>query len=231
MALTVSNLIDNALALAFPFVPEYGVAKGQLLRRLNALEQEIVLHYTMHAPERIALSGVVIVDSANNITGHTLQATAQSMYDFKLFDGNGLFQANIRIVPDRQFDAPPVHPAAVIRGNTLLPCDPFGERWASTPNSRPWFRGDGDEIRYRYVPAPTQITTLSATLASPDEARQYIEHSLALQILVSTSASLPVPQEVIANVARSLESAKLDLALHSVKRTDTKARSENTPWQ
>ena len=230
MTLTASTLIDNALTAAYPFVPEYGVAKGQLLRRLSALEQEIVFHYTMHAPERIASSGTVVIDSANNATGHTL-TTAQSYYDFKLFTVENVFESDIRIVPDRSYDLPPVHPSAVIRGVLLLPSDPYGRRWATDAGQRPWFRGNGDEIRYRYVPAPAQISTLSATLVSPDEAQQYIEHQLTLQALITASAVMAVPQEVIANIVRLLEGTKQDLALHSVKRTDVKSSGEGNVWE
>lgn len=233
MALQPVDLIADATGLAFPFISEYGVAPGQLLRHLTTLDDEIVNMFATSAPERLSLPGTTItIVAANNAAGYAL-TDARAYTDFRYIDSNGVvWTSPIVIVPESRFDSPDRDPAGIIRNNagvsTFYPCDPFRMNWLTTLNVRPFFVGDGDQVKYRYIPALARVTTLTQTLLSPEEARPYIMWSLAATILMSHSTTPELQPQVANRVQAALAmagAAKQSLQLIAYKRSPTSSRA------
>lgn len=212
MALTVNSLIDDAIGEAYPFLAEYGVAKGHLLRHLSALEHDIVRTIATHNPHRLSAAGAdVTIVPATNPTGYSL-TDALKYVSFHYVNSNGLVHPHpIRIVRDDQYDNPPEHPSAVIRGSTFFPCDPAGTRWTAS-GSRGYYVGNGDKVVYRYIARPAALTTGTQTLASPDEARNFFVKSLVYQLLLGYPG-VPPTRLADAESARTAEWANLHINL------------------
>lgn len=215
MALTANELINDALAEAYPYSFEDRHSPAALLRQLSALEEEVIGWYALTRPERLSVAGSeLLVVVATNLTGYPL-TNALFYTDFKWEDKDGNLLP-ITIVPEAHYDSPVVHPSAVIRGSTLFPCDPWGTRWdTSSIGVRPFFVGDGDKIQYRYVTRPVRLGSLTNVLISPDEARQYLIASLKFSILLGVPG---VPQEVLQVAADTLRERRSFLIFQINKR-------------
>lgn len=219
MTLLARDLIDDAMALAYPHIAEYATSPVALLRQLSSLDERVIDLFLATAPERVSAAGSNLNCSlANNLAGYSL-ATARAYVDFQYFDLDDNFISRIRIVPENTFDNPPQHPAGIVRAATFYPCDPLGNRWF-TAETRDFFRGDGDTIRYRYVADPVRLTALSQSLASPDEAEQYFIWNLVLTILLQAGGVPPERQQAVA--AQIAEQERV-IALMAAKRTITQS--------
>jgi hypothetical protein len=228
MPLIASDIISDALAYAFPYIPEFAIAPGAQLRFLTALENEVLTWYAMTAPERVSVAGTPIVISiTSNASGYAL-TSGQSYTDFRYVDNQGIVWAQpIRIVPENKFFDPQQHPAGIVRSvngvNTFFPCDPAEVNWSQTgPTIGPrfFFVGNGDQIFYRYVPSTVLVATTTQQLLSPDEARQFLGWSLALQTLLAAEG---VPPEKLQTVIATAAMQKQMLLQLATKRTGTLA--------
>lgn len=219
MALLAKDLIDDATALAYPYIAEYATSPVALLRQLSSLDERVIDILLLTAPERVSAAGSNLNCSlANNLAGYAL-ATARAYVDFQYFDKDDNIISAVRILPEGNFDRPPQHPAGIVRGSTFYPCDPLNNRWA-TAELRDFFRGDGDTIRYRYVADPVRLTALTQTLASPDETEQYFIWNLVLTILLQAGGAAPERQQVVA--AQIAEQERI-IGLMASKRTITQS--------
>lgn len=219
MALTPLNLIDDAKLQAYPFLRDETVSPGALLRQLTSLDREVVGLFAVTAPERISVQGTdVPVVFASNGTGYAL--TAAKVYtSFKLVDSDGEVHS-IEIVPEGKEASR--HPAARVQGLTFYPIDPLDRSWDASLGDRVFYIGNGDEVRYRYIAEPARVTSMSQTLASPDEAESYLRESLVLSILLSSGEG--VPQERIQRAAQLMAQSRRDLVHEMTKRTGVSAR-------
>ena len=216
MSLLPSDLIADATQQAYPYISENALAPGPLLRHLSVLDADVVNWFSVTAPERLSTAGAdITVVLATNPTGYAL-TTGRSYYDFRWIDKDGnVWPDRIRIVPESQFLSPPAHPAGIVRGSTFFPCDDLGLRWTSTA-TRTFFIGNGDTIAYRYMTEPVRITALSQALISPDEARDYLQWSLVMHILL---ADVTTPPERVQIAMQAAAAAKQQLLLLANKRT------------
>lgn len=179
----VSDVFADAESLAYPYIDKSGISPAQLLRQLTALDQEVLTVAAQNAPGWVSVAGTpVTVVLATNPNGYSLTA-ALSYSDFEYVDKDG-YTYPLNGVTDSQFDNPSWHPAYRLEGLKFFPADPLGKRWAGT-EARSWFKGDGDQVLYRYVPLVTQLVAKSDTLKSPEAARAYFARSLALTIILS----------------------------------------------
>ena len=219
MSLTPQNLIDDARLEAWPNLREENISPAALLRRLTSLDREIVGLFAVHAPERISVRATDIpVVFASNGTGYTLTA-AKHYLNFLYADKDGI-ESEIEIIGDGK--RPSRQPAAYVRGNTIFPYDEYERDWDPEFVGRSFFRGDGDEIRYRYVLEPVRVTTMSQTLASPDEAESYIREALTLQVLLTCGEPVTTERLQAANASMML---KRQLLLHEMtKRSGVSTR-------
>jgi len=210
VALTASELIDDAVGLAFPYIAEYAIARGPLLRQLTALDQEVAVHYATHFPERFlgSFSSITAVTDAHHTSGLEVSTNSILYARLTLIDVDD-FRTSIRIVPESQFYDSPAHPSGIIRQRTFFPCDPLKKRWEGS-EEREFYRVGEDSIEIQKIDVPTKLTTLAQSLSSPDEARQYFVQSLALTILLQGNG---VPQERLQYAAALVASAKNDLGL------------------
>lgn len=219
MALTPLNLIEDAKLSAFPFMRDENVAPGALLRQLTTLDREVVGLFAQHVPERISVQGTDIpVVFATNATGYALSA-AKRYTAFEYVDKDGEIYS-IEIVPEGKEASR--HPAARVQGLTFYPIDPLDRSWDASFGDRNLYVGNGDEIRYRYIAEPARVTTMSQTLASPDEAESYLRESLTLSILLSSGEG--VPQDRIQRAAQLVGQTRKDLVHEMTKRTGVSAR-------
>jgi hypothetical protein len=218
--LTPSDLIDDAVLLAFPYASERTVAPGVLLRQLQQLDREVVGMLAQEAPERFSTDVIpgqsptvtdVAVTLVKNRDGYALQAATQYT-DWTLVDSSDNVWP-ITIVPESKFEAPPVHPAGIVRGSTFFPCDPDGLRWEDQVDDRTVF-AVGDTIKYRYIAEVSRVTTKTQALASPEEAQGYLVWSLVLSILLGAGAS----QEAIQLAAAQRAEQRSNLILRVSKR-------------
>lgn len=214
MALVSGNLISDATLLCFPYVHEDHSSPGMLCRVLTQLEKEVIDMYILTQPQVISVAGTPItVVASQNAAGYALTA-AKNYTDFSWITPDG-FAWEIYMVPERHLlDKAPRHPAGIVRGNTFFPADPLMRRW-NTPGSRNVFVGSGDQITYRYIPEPANVTGLAQTLASPDAAQPYLMWSLALTMLLTAGA----PTQHIQNAAAQRDKAKAELTLIASKTT------------
>lgn len=219
MALTPLNLIEDAKLQAYPHMRDELVSPGALLRQLTSLDREVVGLFATHAPERISAQGTdVTIVFANNAAGYALSA-AKFYTDFKYISIDGEILP-IEIVPEGK--APSKHPAARVQGLTFLPIDPLDRGWDASLGDRNYFKGGGDEVQYRFIVEPSRVTSMSQTLASPDEAESYLRDSLALNILLSSGEA--VPQDRIQHAAQLAAQARRSLLHEMTKRTGVSAR-------
>jgi len=221
MALSPTDLIEDAKALAFPYLSEYHYTPVSLLRQLSTLDGEVVDWFVATAPERLSTAGAdLTVTLAANLAGYTLTSARAYVY-FRYMTSEGIiFEDPIEIVPESRFGHPATHPSGIVRGSTFFPADPFEKNWADG-DTRPYFKADGDKILYRYVPLVTRITTLTQTLISPDEARDYLTHAL-LGVILLMAERVP-PERLQAVFARTFELKQM-LLLSASKRTTTVGR-------
>ena len=221
MALKAADLISGASLLALPFGGPNVVFPGQLLRLLHQLDREVVGMYQMEAPERVSsnatsntLTTTLTITSALNITGYPL--IPSEMYtEFLWVDADG-HSAPIYMCTEKQIDNAPRHPAGTVRGTSFFPADPLHKGWADSTSGRFYFTGNGDTIRYRYVPFPAALTTDQSSLSSPDEAEPYLLAALKLYILLNDPM---VPQTTLQMASSDKTKAYTDLRLLAVKRT------------
>src|SRR5512147_1444851 len=216
MSLLPSELIAEAVGLAYPYVPEWATARGPLLRKLTQLDDKIVDMIMSQAPERIGkIAADITITSTGNQQGYALDfVDARSYHNFKYIDNAGA------VTPITVYTAlspsQVSHPAGVVAGDVFYPIDPWGSRWTAT-GSRFVYIGNGDKIAFEYVPNSTPITTMSQVLVSPDEAGQYIVTELVLQILM---ASRLAPPEALQSVLADRKDQWDGLVLTISKRGD-----------
>jgi len=222
MAILASEIINDAFGRAFPYVRETDIVYGPLLRHLASLDTEVVQWYTLQYPERLNLVATPIpVVLSQNPNGYILQAAGALGYsEFRWIDTNNYIWP-INIVPEDRFDHPMLHPAGMIRGNTFFPADPTELRWQNN-DPRQFYIGNGDTITYSYMPLPGQLTSLSSTLVSPDEARNYIAAAITTQILMNAAGD--VPQEKIQLSMAYMAARRQELMLDMMKRSEARAR-------
>jgi len=219
MALTPLNLIEDAKLGAWPFVRDEFVSPGALLRQLTSLDREVVTLFATQAPERISAQGTDIpIVAGTNGTGYALTA-AKSYTDFRYVDSSGI---PVEIEIASEGDLPSKHPAGRVVGSTFYPIDPTDREWSATFGNRAFYIGDGDKVRYRYILEPVRVTSMSQTLASPDEAESYLRESLVLGILLASGEG--VPQERIARAAQLVNQLRKDLNHEMTKRAGVSAR-------
>ena len=226
MALLVSDVITDAISMAYPYVWEPGVNRQQLLRVLTVLDEDVVQLYSNQFPERLDAGQTITVVSSQNAAGYALQSTPVDTYgDFNWIDNQGIVWP-IQIVTASRFDHPGQHPAGIIRGQTFFPCDPQEIGWTQPGQPRNFFIGNGDTIAYRFLLQAVRITSLAQNLASPDEHRDFFTTNLALNILLNASGDprAPIPPEVIQMAAARASQQKQDLLLGMMKRSDTTGR-------
>lgn len=217
MALTPQNLIDDAKLQAWPFLREEDISPAALLRQLTSLDREVVGLIAAQYPERISVQATdVTIVLATNATGYTLSA-AKNYSNFVHVSASSGERLPIEIVPEGK--EPSKHPAAYIYGVTFLPIDQYERDWDTSLGDRLFFLS-GDKVEYRYIPEPGRVTTMSQTLASPDEAESYFREALTLSILLNSGAS---PERI--QVATQLMAQKRQLLQHEInKRTGVSAR-------
>jgi len=223
MALLASDIVNDAFGRAFPYVRETDIVYGPLLKHLTALEMEVVQWYTFQSPERLNVQAPAItVVKSQNPTGYVLQSAGALGYsEFRWIDAQN-FIWPINIVPEDRFDHPMLHPAGMVRGNTFFPADPIELRWSNT-DPRQFYIGNGDTITYSYMALALPVTSLTQTLASPDEARNYLSAALTAQILLNAAEA--VPQEKMQIAMASMGARRQELMLEMMKRSEARARS------
>jgi hypothetical protein len=226
MPLLVSDVINDAIAMSYPYVWEPGVNTQQLLRILTVLDEDVIQLYSNQFPERLDAGATITVVASQNAAGYTLQSTPVDTYgDFNWVDNQGIVWP-ISIVTASRFDHPGEHPAGIVRNQTFFPCDPQEIGWTQPGQPRNFFFGNGDTIQYRYLLMASRITSLSQNLSSPDEHRDFFTTNLALNILLNASGDprAPIPSEVIQMAVQRAAQQKQDLLLGMMKRSDTQAR-------
>ena len=187
MALTASALISAAKKRTFGVTGRQKVSDAMLLEELSAQDSQIVQMLSQTAPDLLAtVTGSDVVTLAENQSGYTL-ANGIHYRDFTHVADDVYTPINI---VQRQYQHNTLrHPCGMLRtgaaAGVFYPVDPDGNRWQES-GSRPWFEaGDGHEFRYSYVVQPAVLSTLSATLTSPDMARDLLVAALEVAILLS----------------------------------------------
>lgn len=190
MALTASSLVDSALQRTFGAQGSQKVSKAMLLSELSYQDQLIVQMFSQIAPDLLATTtGVISLTDAGNTNGYSL-ASGIHYRDF-VHNNNEDQYVPVNILQRKHRESFPHAPSGMVRmassNGVFYPIDPLGKRWG-TSEDRQWFEpAKGHTVSYSYVPLPTEISSLSSTLASPDIAREAIVSSLELQILMSAN--------------------------------------------
>lgn len=224
MALTASDLITDAAGQAYPYLGDRPLPTLPLLRTLGALDYEVVQTAAIEAPHALAGSSATLtVVSATNVTGYALQA-ALRYRRFTYLDASGI-PTKLTIVPDKKRDHPNQHPSGYILGATFFPIDPHAERWA-TLTGRAFFTGDGDTIHYTYIALPGLPASESATLVSPDYARDYFVQTLRLHLLLQYPG---VPETVLQAAVTAISNTRSALLfqLHKSAPVESLAAEED----
>ena len=206
MTLTAGTLLTDAELLAYPYIPYPPLPRPSLLRTLGNLDAEIMKLLLAEAPHSVScVAAPITIVAATNPDGYTLVSAFQ--YQQFTYKSAAEVYTPITIVPlNRQDDARARHPAAVVVNQlTFLPVDPLGRRWDGSA-SRAWYIGDGDEIHGRRTTAPTSPASLTATLASPDSAREYFVTALRLYVLLQHDQ---VPESVLLKAQDRANSERL----------------------
>jgi len=235
--MTAKQLITDAKTRAFPFIREDQFNPGQMLSQLTALDQEVLHWYATMAPERVDTQApaVTVVASStvvplsiipNNINGYPLQP-AYAYSQFRYTDSSG-FVWTVNLVPQGHVDHPMLHPAGIIRGGPagiFFPVDPQEVRWNPLFGSqtRQFWIGNGDTFSYSYVPYGVQVTALSQSLLSPDEASDYMIAALTLHILLNSADIVPPPRLQVAQL--QWQQKKQDLQINIMKRSEARFRA------
>lgn len=223
MALLVSDIVADAIGMAYPYVSEPNVAYNALLRGLTTLDREVIAFHGITVPERVSTSQTITVVLATNPTGYPLFSTNVLGYrNFKWIDTSG-YVWPIKIVPETRFDHPGQHPAGVVRGYTFFPSDPEEIRWSQGGLQREFYQGIGDTITYDYLPDAPRITTLTQNLVSPDETRQFFVTNLAVQVLLS--AGVAVPETVMQMAVQRGERERNLMQLMASKRNEVRSQT------
>lgn len=218
MSLTPTLLIADAQLLAYPYSAAHTVAPAVLLRELQVADHDIMEMFGLTAPERMSqepITGSLTVVPATNITGYTLEES-HFYTDWKYLNSDGDIYL-ITIVPEKDLDHPPVAPAGIVRGTKFYPADPMWKRWSGS-DERTFYIGDGDTISYRYIADTARVTSMTQTLSSPDEGREYLVATLVLSILMAASASMAVPQLRLQQAVAARDSAFQGMQLMAAKR-------------
>lgn len=215
MAMTADEIRIDALGLAYPFIREESISPSALLRHINILDEEVVNHFVLNAPERLSVAVAQVITQSLNAAGYTLTAS-RAFSNFQLFNDDDTLMAPVRIVAEDEFDHPPIHPAGIIRNLTFFPCDPSEMRWA-TSNERQFFT-DGQELRYRRIAEPTRLTAFTNALASPDEVRQYFNLATTLYVLLLSGEA---PETRLQYAAAQVTEQRRMLGMIAGRRTAT----------
>lgn len=196
-SVTVS-LSSNAAGYTLPAPPP-----GVLVQTLNG------------EPVFSAFGGTVMVSTDSGAT-YVPAPPAIGFFGFTLTQDTSVF--TISLVPEILKNDPPRHPAAFIRGNVIVPCDPLYKDWATSYGERSVFK-TGSKINFSYVPRPMPLSKTTDSLLSPEDARAYIVNSLSMFMLLGAQG---VPAEVIQNSLLRVREARnvifnmMDRRSHSI---------------
>ena len=223
-----SSVVDAAKKRAFPHANPQHVPDGVLLARLNSVDQDIVNRVAQEAPSVLSEeASKVAVTSSNNSSGYTLNPAA-SYTHFELVEDDDGNSIPIRILGEGDLSNPPSHPSGVVGpdgsgGYAFFPADPQEEGWQGG-DDRVYYDPDEHSIRYRYIPAHTELTSLSDELASPDFVRPYLEQTLVVQI---KSAQPAPPADLEQEIQRERQLwQRVWINLHKFAKQNTTQQSE-----
>ena len=214
MTNTAGTIIDTAREMAAPYgqgpmpIPEMA-----LIRWLGMLDRRVVGQIAREAPESLSASGTAdTVTAAENLTGYSLTAGGLSYRDFRYITSENI-TIPIRIVPLNQKIRPPSHPAAIVQGSKLYPCDPSGRDWlVNSGVGDSWWKV-GDTFDWRYVALPTIPSTRASTLSSPDMCEQYFIASVYRMVLQLNRA----PQDMVEVAVANETAAKSEMGISLMK--------------
>lgn len=188
MALSASTIINAAKQRAFGIIGPQKISDAALLGELSYQDQLITQMFSQIAPDLLAtVSGTISLSDAGNTNGYTLESGIHYR-DFAHYDGDETY-VPIEIYQRQYRDSEKASPSGTLRlsggAAVFYPFDPLNKRWGGT-DARQYFEPDeGHVVYYSYVPIASPVTSLSATLRSPDMAREVIVQSLVLSIILS----------------------------------------------
>lgn len=188
MALTASTLITTAKQRVFGVVGTQKVPNATLLAELSYQDMIIVQMLSQIAPDLLAsVGGVITFTDAGNIAGYALNA-GMHYRDFTHVDSSTDRPVPINMLQRQHRDSRPAAPAGMLRTNSagavFYPIDPANKRWQGGSSSN-FFEPDKSHTgTYSYISIPAAVTSLSATLASPDMAREIFVTALEVRILL-----------------------------------------------
>ena len=126
-------------------------------------------------------------------------------------DANGNLTPIDMVTLDREDDMSATHPAGLLINQiTFKPVDPLGKRWAGG-EVRSYYPA-GSFVNYRYATSPAVPTTLAATMASPDSARDYFIQAIRLMVLLQHPA---VPPDVLQAARDRVSNERLLVLSHA----------------
>lgn len=189
MSLTASTLISAAKDRTFSYHGKQKLNDKMLLAELSYQDQLVVQLVSQANPDLLAtVSGTITMSDSGNSNGYTLQSGVHYR-DFTHIDSTDDRYTPINIVQRQHRDVRPAAPAGMVRTSSaagvFYPIDPAGKRWSGS-ETRNWFEPDSSHtVSYSYVPLPGTLSSLSATLSSPDMAREVFVTALEVAILLS----------------------------------------------
>jgi len=221
MTLVAGEILDDAIAAATPFIAEYQVPQGSLLRVLGTYDLDAVRLVSIYAPERLSSAGATFsVDTALNLTGYPLSSgLSYHHFLYILEDGDVL---PLTIVPESRHELTTRHPCGIVRlGGSqaeFFPTDPLYKHWEGD-DDRMYFSDTTHQIAYRYVPIPARVTSRTQSLNAPDECRDYLQWMLTAYALEIAEAPPERRQNAIAHATL----ARNEFILLLAKRLPTQA--------
>lgn len=209
MALTASALIDAAKQRTFGAVGAQKISDAMLLGELSYQDQLITQMFAQINPDLLAtVTGSIPISEAGNLNGYTLAAGIHYR-DFVHFDGDETYD-QINVMQRQYRETDHSNPAATIRlsgsAAVFYPFDPIGKRWAGNEERDYFDPSKGHSVTYSYVPLSAPLSSLSATLRSPDMAREVLVTSLELTILLAS----PEPNQLRIEAALAKRQGMMD---------------------
>jgi len=196
--MTASEILEAAELRAYPSLTLQKISDKLMVSRLSELDRRAYMLATQLAPEKVLRQGTVVTldsDYSKTQKGYSLPDAVRYLDFFYQDTDNNI--RDLRIVTSReQYTVQSGQPAGIIKaqdygsGARLFPVDPIGKNWEESNTTRGHFKGDGDQILWRYVPKHQPLSSKEDTLYSPDEARSWLEESLLEFILYSVKQPL-----------------------------------------
>lgn len=193
MALTASSLITTAKQRTFGAQGRQKISDAMLLGELSYQDAEVVKMFAQCAPNLLAtVTGNITITSAGNTNGYTL-SNAIHYRNFVHVDATDEEYTPINII-GREHELSEVRaPAGMLRlgssAAVFYPVDPLTKRWTGSEQREYYDSASSHTVTYSYVPLPSMLSTTSASLASPDMAREVLVESLVAAILISVDTS------------------------------------------